>query len=97
MRCTRRGCDNILCDNQILVGLHDLAYICDRCWSDLKAWKGTWTSSVHKDDVQRMISQFMDGSVGHRDGISTEAEEEFQRITCLCDIDDSPDMLGEDQ
>lgn len=78
MECNRKGCSNILCRRCIL---DSSAYICDECFAELVAMKGTWQREMTAADVRDAIEQFMASRAGTFCILNSEAiDAEFERL-----------------
>jgi hypothetical protein len=57
MRCERRGCSRIMCDELLRLGDGDERYICYSCLSELRAEQDRWPGTM---TVQQMIDRVKD-------------------------------------
>jgi hypothetical protein len=76
--CDRKGCPNVMCGRKVLVHLN----ICDSCWEELVALKGTWEPPMRREEMEIRISNFM-GAVARDDHAPgrDELNETFNELT----------------
>jgi tRNA G26 N,N-dimethylase Trm1 len=87
MACDRQGCDNIMCTRTIRGSRHYTGsyYICDDCFRELVALKGTWRGPLAESEIVEKIAEFMEterqggtaDDIDGRDGI----DEIFRHLT----------------
>ena len=58
MSCSKRNCDNIMCDTYV----NHIGYICDNCKNEFKSWLYLQTPLYLDSDsfIKEKLSEFMD-------------------------------------
>ncbi len=74
LSCSRRGCDNIMCDTCV----QGIGYICWDCQDEFKLYVSSHCMHIETDEeITRVLSEFMETNEGSYDNQSSDAIDDF--------------------
>lgn len=87
LTCGRDGCTRVMCDRMLALRIGNdyyNHYICDDCFAELEALRGTWRGPMTVLEIHEAVQAFMESSKGTFTICGdADIEDEFQRIVSI--------------